>query len=142
MRRTNVILNHEMSQDARSGDEIKGRGTNASQLGSGLGHLASVRGRARNGAGNRIAPLLVTSGRTSDRVCWGRWTSNARPASVGNTSGRLAQLVRAPHSHCGGHWFESSIAHWLKLLTGVASTRISRIIYGARYDLTRMAQRP
>src|SRR6266568_9463234 len=25
--------------------------------------------------------------------------------------GRLAQLVRAPLSHSGGHWFESSIAH-------------------------------
>ena len=25
--------------------------------------------------------------------------------------GRLAQLVRAPSSHGGGHWFESSIAH-------------------------------
>ena len=26
-------------------------------------------------------------------------------------SGRLAQLVRAPASHAGGHWFESSTAH-------------------------------
>ena len=26
-------------------------------------------------------------------------------------NGRLAQLVRAPSSHGGGHWFESSIAH-------------------------------
>ena len=25
--------------------------------------------------------------------------------------GRLAQLVRAPLSHSGGHWFESSIVH-------------------------------
>ena len=25
--------------------------------------------------------------------------------------GRLAQLVRAPALHAGGHWFESSIAH-------------------------------
>ena len=27
------------------------------------------------------------------------------------TSGGLAQLVRAPASHAGGHWFESSILH-------------------------------
>ena len=27
--------------------------------------------------------------------------------------GRLAQLVRAPARHAGGHWFESSIAHHL-----------------------------
>ena len=27
--------------------------------------------------------------------------------------GRLAQLVRAPALHAGGHWFESSIAHFM-----------------------------
>ena len=31
------------------------------------------------------------------------------------TRGRLAQLVRAPPSHGGGHWFESSIAHHISL---------------------------
>ncbi len=31
--------------------------------------------------------------------------------SVFEWNGRLAQLVRAPSSHGGGHWFESSIAH-------------------------------
>jgi hypothetical protein len=28
-----------------------------------------------------------------------------------NYFGRLAQLVRALHSHCRGHWFESNIVH-------------------------------
>src|SRR3989338_816893 len=28
-----------------------------------------------------------------------------------NPNGRLAQLVRALHSHCRGHWFKSSIVH-------------------------------
>ena len=32
-------------------------------------------------------------------------------AALSFRSGRLAQLVRAPLSHSGGHWFESSIAH-------------------------------
>lgn len=29
--------------------------------------------------------------------------------------GQLAQLVRAQHSHCWGHWFESSIVHPMKI---------------------------
>jgi hypothetical protein len=38
------------------------------------------------------------------------WSSGQR-SRYNKWLGRLAQLVRAPHSHCGGHWFESSIAH-------------------------------
>lgn len=32
-------------------------------------------------------------------------------------SGHLAQLVRALHSHCKGHWFESSNAHQRRIFT-------------------------
>ena len=33
--------------------------------------------------------------------------------TLSQVCGRLAQLVRAPARHAGGHWFESSIAHHL-----------------------------
>lgn len=33
------------------------------------------------------------------------------PRWAGVRRGQLAQLVRAQHSHCWGHWFESSIVH-------------------------------
>ena len=35
--------------------------------------------------------------------------AKGEPLALG--AGRLAQLVRAPASHAGGRWFESSIAH-------------------------------
>ena len=40
--------------------------------------------------------------------------------------GRLAQLVRAPALHAGGHWFESSTAHFLRPWCTVVRTQVSR----------------
>ena len=40
---------------------------------------------------------------------------NMGSSPVRVTNGGLAQLVRAPASHAGGHWFESSSLHQIKM---------------------------
>ena len=37
--------------------------------------------------------------------------TNVFPGGFSKADGRLAQLVRAPALHAGGHWFDSSTAH-------------------------------
>ena len=37
----------------------------------------------------------------------------AQPVAFPTLGGQLAQLVRVPASHAGGHWFDPSIAHHL-----------------------------
>jgi hypothetical protein len=48
--------------------------------------------------------------RYNSSICFTKIMGKAKIKS--NTlHGQLAQLVRAPGSHPGGHWFESSTAH-------------------------------
>ena len=41
-------------------------------------------------------------------------------------SGRMAQLVRAPRSHRGDRWFESSCAHFFLQLTGIDDKAVTQ----------------
>ncbi len=54
------------------------------------------------------------------------------------TLGHLAQLVRALHSHCKGHWFKSSNAHQIKPCSGRREKRIIKpaFLYERRTYLT------
>ncbi len=53
---------------------------------------------------------LVDSGSSWGSITRG-WRFGAPKLRAAGYIGRLAQLVRAPSSHGGGHWFESSVAH-------------------------------
>lgn len=56
-----------------------------------------------------ITGIIGSSGirRTPREIVWRMSDAGASPIR----EGQLAQLVRALHSHCRGHWFESSIVH-------------------------------
>ncbi len=54
---------------------------------------------------------LVDSGSSWGSITRG-WQFGAPKLRAADYLGRLAQLVRAPSSHGGGHWFESSVAHF------------------------------
>ena len=64
----------------------------------------------RHGPFTAVTWVRIPYGSPSHKTSW-------RAASCGSKKqGGLAQLVRAPASHAGGHWFESSSLHQRKSL--------------------------
>ena len=59
--------------------------------------------------------LLLARSLANTRLWQGSGENTDNPPAASSTklgaSGAISSVGRAPHSHCGGHWFETGIAH-------------------------------